>query len=497
MNVPAEGPISARRGTFGPNGSAGEVGIVRAMTSDLEQPEPSTSPAVVTTPSSTDAWLITAVVVAVLALVAATIAVGASWSDTGGGSSTATSGGQAMVSIKEFTVAPASVGVGGSLHVMNEGTVAHNLTVEGTQLKTSELAAGASENLDLKGLAAGTYTMFCNIPGHREAGMQATLTVTSDGGAVASAGGGGAPTAMDYQKMTDDMLSTFKAFPAKTAGVGNVLLDPTEVLADGTKVFDLTMKMGKWEVEPGRTVDAYTFNGTVPGPMMKLAVGDKVKVRVKNELPMASDVHFHGLNVDNRFDGVSPITQDLIQPGDTFTYEFTTDEQAVAMYHPHAHGYELVPDGMFGVVLVGQVRLPLGRTLGLEQVPANLTISQEIPMVLNDSGTIGFSLNGKSFPATQPYAAKVGDWVLIHYYNEGTMIHPMHLHQFDQIVVAKDGYPLDAPYTADTVTVAPGERYSVLVHLDKPGTWVWHCHILPHVERESGMFGMATALIVS
>jgi len=72
----------------------------------------------------------------------------------------------------------------------------------------------------------------------------------------------------------------------------------------------------------------------------------------------------------------------------------------------------------------------------------------------------------------------------------------MHLHQFDQVVVAKDGFALDAPYVVDTLNVAPGERYSVLVHLDQPGTWVWHCHILNHVEREDGMFGMVTAVVV-
>ena len=72
----------------------------------------------------------------------------------------------------------------------------------------------------------------------------------------------------------------------------------------------------------------------------------------------------------------------------------------------------------------------------------------------------------------------------------------MHLHQFDQIVVAEDGYPLDEPYVVDTLNVAPGQRFSVLVQLESPGTWVWHCHILPHVERESGMYGMVTAVVV-
>ena len=116
-------------------------------------------------------------------------------------------------------------------------------------------------------------------------------------------------------------------------------------------------------------------------------------------------------------------------------------------------------------------------------------------MVLNDAGVIGLSLNGKSFPATDPFVWKVGSWVLVHYLNEGLLTHPMHAHQFPQLVVAKDGIPLDQPYFADTLAVAPGERYSVLMHVDRPGTWVWHCHILTHVERATGMFGMATAIV--
>ncbi len=66
-----------------------------------------------------------------------------------------------------------------------------------------------------------------------------------------------------------------------------------------------------------------------------------------------------------------------------------------------------------------------------------------------------------------------------------------------QQVVAKDGYPIDFPYTVDTLNVAPGERYSVLVQIDRPGAWVWHCHILPHVENDQRMFGMVTAVVVS
>jgi FtsP/CotA-like multicopper oxidase with cupredoxin domain len=85
---------------------------------------------------------------------------------------------------------------------------------------------------------------------------------------------------------------------------------------------------------------------------------------------------------------------------------------------------------------------------------------------------------------------------MVHYENEGVQAHPMHLHQFPQLVIAKDGLALDQPYWADTILVGPGERYTVLIHADRPGTWVWHCHILNHVERDTGMFGMVTALVV-
>jgi manganese oxidase len=117
-------------------------------------------------------------------------------------------------------------------------------------------------------------------------------------------------------------------------------------------------------------------------------------------------------------------------------------------------------------------------------------------MVLNDAGVIGLSLNGKSFPATAPVIAKQGDWVEVQYMNEGLQIHPMHLHGMPQLVIAKDGYPVPATYQVDTLDVAPGERYTVLVHATEPGVWAWHCHILNHAESDSGMFGMVTTFIV-
>ena len=446
-----------------------------------------------------DTLTVTSAIVAVLALVAAVFAVGLSSRDDAAKVSTTSGGGGAgapvAVSLTEFAIAPKTVEVaaGGSLAATNNGTMQHNLAVkEDSSVATPMIDAKGTGSLDLSKLKPGSYTLFCAVPGHEAAGMTAPLTITesSSGGGTAAApmdhgsASGGSSTAMDPDAMDKAMAARTHAFPDKTEGHGGELLQPT-VEPDGTKVFNLTAKVVQWEVESGKKVEAWTYNGTVPGPTLKVDVGDHVKVVLKNELPESTALHIHGVRLPNAMDGVPDITQEAVKPGEEFVYEFTLREEAVGMYHSHHNAAKQVPNGLAGAFLVGQMDLPGGAT-----------VTQEIPMMLSDAGAIGFALNGKSFPATAPISVKQGDWFEVHYLNEGLMAHPMHLHGMQQTVVAKDGLPVPQPYRADTINVAPGERYSVLVKADEPGVWAWHCHILPHAEREDGMFGMVTAVIV-
>lgn len=378
-----------------------------------------------------------------------------------------------------------------AFQIANRGATVHNFTIEGLGA-SPDINPNEANLWSITGIQAGTYTVFCSIPGHREAGMVATLLVDP----LASAPTDEGHEEVDYQAMSDAMTASILAFPAETEGRGNLPLEP-RIAADGAKEFDLTASIVDWEVSPGKIVQAWAYNGMVPGPMIRVEVGDHVRVNVTNELPMGTDVHFHGVGVPNSMDGVAPLTQPVIEPGESFTYDFIAKVPAVAMYHAHHHAQMQVPNGLFGTIFVGDVTLPLGRTISGTAIPEDIVIADEIPMVLNDAGVIGYSLNGKSFPATEPYVFTVGDWYLVHYFNEGLQIHPMHQHQFFGLVVAKDGVPLESPYWTDTLNVAPGERYSVLYHVTDPGAWVWHCHILTHVESEEGMFGMVTAVIAT
>jgi FtsP/CotA-like multicopper oxidase with cupredoxin domain len=442
-----------------------------------------------------------AVVVAILAVVAAVIAGALAVrairdDDTAGARSRGNGASTVDVTLTEFAITPAeiTVGAGGALRVTNDGSIEHNLAVEGADLRTPMLGAGGSATLELGALAPGTYALLCEVGGHAGAGMSGKLIVTEGGsGSDVPAAGGGDP---DWAAMDKAMTESMLAFPATTEGKGAQVLAPT-VLPNGIKQFEVTAAITEWEVSPGQLVEAWTYNGQVPGPTLRVAVGDEIQVVVRNDLPMGTDVHWHGVETPNEMDGVAPITQKLIGPGETFVYTFTATEPAVGMYHAHHHAQMQVINGMLGALIVGDLELPRGQTISGEAIPADLQVSQEFPLVLNDAGVIGLSLNGKSFPATEPVAAKLGDWLLVHYMNEGLQSHPMHLHQMEQLVVAKDGIPLDNPYFADTINVAPGERYSVLVHADSVGTWVWHCHILNHVEQEDGMFGMVTAMVVT
>lgn len=408
----------------------------------------------------------------------------------------------AQVQLSEFAIEGDLTVPAGAVRfeVVNEGGIEHNFAIRGLDVVSADLASGESDTLALDSVAAGDYEVYCAIPGHESSGMLGTLTVTAgDAGAPADGGGhgghGGENT--DWAALDQAMMDSILAFPAETEGRGNPILEPTEILADGTKVFDLTAAITPWEVEPGKIVDAWTYNGVVPAPQILLDQGDKIQVRVTNNLPMGTDVHWHGVHTPHDQDGVAPITQELIAPnGGTFTYEFTAEDKAIGMYHAHNHAQMQVVNGMFGVIRIGDNPIPYGQTISGVTIPEDLELALDMPMILNDAGTIGYSLNGKSFPATDPIALSQGEWASLTYYNEGLQIHPMHLHQFPQLVYAKDGVQLEHPYWVDTLNVAPGERYSVLFRADDAGTWVFHCHILTHVERDEGMFGMVTAIVV-
>jgi len=438
--------------------------------------------------------------IAVFALVIAGIAVAVSNSnDTSGGGGGGDGGATVQtveVNLSEFAITPKDIVVSPGkvrFNVHNTGNLEHNFEVKGVGA-TANIKNGESAVLEVE-LKAGSYDILCNVPGHAGSGMTGTITVSEGGTATTT--GGTTQTTMSNDEMDAAMDNVIKTFlrvnglaepkiEMKDWGKENQDLQPR--IENGVKVFDLEAKIVDWEIEPGKTVKAWTYNGTVPGPVIRVNPGDKLKINLKNSLPESTSLHPHGCAVPNKQDGFDPVTQEPIKPGESYSYEWTVPAEgtpSVCMYHSHHDAQVQVPNGLVGAMYVGELKLPEGKKA-----------DHEVTMVLNDAGTIGLSLNGRSFPGTTGYVVKKGESMLVHYYNEGLQIHPMHLHQPHGLVVAKDGVPLPQPFLSDTISVAPGERWSVLYEFTEPGVWAWHCHILTHAETPQGFKWMVTAVVV-
>jgi len=317
-------------------------------------------------------------------------------------------------------------------------------------------------------------------------GGEAAAAADAAGGAHAGGMAHGATPAAtgavkNWQEMDRMHEAGVKAFPAATQGEGNQPL--AFKMVNGAKQFELVCQIIQWEVEPGKMVEAMTYNGMVPGPVIRVTEGDLVRVIVRNEMDESTAIHWHGQDVPNEMDGVPFITQPPITPGMTFTYEFRATPFGSHMYHSHYNAAEQTLKGMLGAFIVE----PKNRNVDPQY-------DEEWIMILNDMYH-GYTINGKGFPATQPKVVKRGTRLRMRFMNEGAMIHPMHLHGMPMTVFARDGYP-QQPFKCDTLNIGPGERWDAIVECDNPGTWAFHCHILTHAEGPHGMFGMVTALIV-
>jgi FtsP/CotA-like multicopper oxidase with cupredoxin domain len=294
----------------------------------------------------------------------------------------------------------------------------------------------------------------------------------------------GTPTVDEIDKLHETVVTAFVNGVAENSKTFWPARMPFKLDGD-TKVFEITCQEVQWETAPGKTINALTYNGVVPGQEIRVTEGDKVRVVVKNELKESTTIHWHGVYVPNNMDGVGYISQPPIKPGASFTYEFVTRNPGSHMYHSHHNAAEQVTKGLLGPFIIE----PKDKT----SEPA---YDQEYTLILNDTG-VGLTLNGKSFPATAPLTAKQGQKIRVRFMNEGLLYHPMHLHGMPMLHFANDGWPVPQPYKCDTLDIAPGQRKDVIIECTEVGVWAFHCHILTHAESARGMFGMVTALIIA
>lgn len=236
---------------------------------------------------------------------------------------------------------------------------------------------------------------------------------------------------------------------------------------------------------------AYAVNGQVPGPTIELTEGDRVRFEVRNRLPESTTIHWHGLIVPNEMDGPAHITQHPIEPGERFDYEFEVAQHGTYFYHSHDHPDRQQGLGLYGALLVKpkaqDIPADHERSLQLQEWLERDGLTY--PAMQMEGGLPNFfTINGKSYPETETIRMKVGETVRLRFIgSHNNFVHPMHVHGGPFEVVAKDGETLSesARYLADTVNVAPGERYDVVWTAREPGKWLVHCHIPHHTTNDN------------
>src|SRR5262245_12595358 len=143
---------------------------------------------------------------------------------------------------------------------------------------------------------------------------------------------------------------------------------------------DLEASVASIEIAPGRHVQAWTYNASLPGPLIRARVGDRLIVHFKNALPQPTTVHWHGVRVPIQMDGVPGASQPPVQPGKSFTYDFIVPDAGLFWYHPHVMSAAQVGFGLYGALLVDDPAEHVG-------------VSDELVLVLsdidaNESGTL-------------------------------------------------------------------------------------------------------------
>lgn len=226
-------------------------------------------------------------------------------------------------------------------------------------------------------------------------------------------------------------------------------------------------------------VSIWGYRGQVPGPVIRVKRGERVRARLKNSLSQPTTIHWHGVRIDNAMDGVPGLTQDTVQPGGTFDYEFTAPDAGTFWYHSHEKTWEQVARGLYGLLIVEEETPP--------KVDQDIIFAAD-DWLLNKAGQIDEDSLGNMHDWT--HAGRMGNWLtvngltnpdipvragerlrlrLINTANARTLAF-----NFDRLnaqIIALDGQPIPPMSPeAEKVTLAPAQRADVIVDIDgKPG----------------------------
>jgi FtsP/CotA-like multicopper oxidase with cupredoxin domain len=283
---------------------------------------------------------------------------------------------------------------------------------------------------------------------------------------------------------------------------------PWEAQVSGqVREFQLSVGRTQWELGADKLVEAYAYNGQVPGPELRVTEGDIMRVTVTNELAEPTTIHWHGVELPVEMDGVPELSQEPIPPGGSFTYEFVATPAGTRWYHSHFNEITQQGSGLAGALIIEprEAKRPApdreyvlvtsewamaSSTAHAPTTPTPSTSSDPGGM----SGMMGsgagqhhvdtFLFNGKPYPHPSPLTVRQGERVRLRLINAGvTATQSFALAGHTLTITHSDGNALAKPVDVEAVLLGVGERVDVEFVADNPGRWQLRGLMPGHADR--------------
>ncbi len=282
--------------------------------------------------------------------------------------------------------------------------------------------------------------------------------------------------------------------PVETPGIPTL----PYTMDNGVKVFQMRAEpvILQWpDMSDGmgmsrRPIHVWGYNGSSPGPTIEIVEGDRVRIVVTNALPEATTIHWHGLHIPLDQDGVPELSQPVIDPGQTYTYEFTVDQHGTYFYHSHVMTAKQVGLGLMGFFIVHPKDPPDWYYVDKDYLfflhTWKINPASPIPDTLEMSEFNYFTMNGQPGPQIPPMSAGLGEKVRIRVTNLSMLVHPIHLHGHTfRVVEMGAGYLDPVQHMRMNVTnVSSAEVRAFDFVTQRLGKWLVHCHFSHHTMND-------------
>jgi FtsP/CotA-like multicopper oxidase with cupredoxin domain len=219
--------------------------------------------------------------------------------------------------------------------------------------------------------------------------------------------------------------------------------------------------------------EVWAYDGAVPGPLIRLKQGARLRAVVHNSLPVDTTVHWHGLRVPNAMDGVPHVTQAPIAPGGHHVYDFAVPDAGTYWYHPHLRSHEQVARGLYGVLIVDerepvQVDRDVVWVLGDWRLSPDAALRDDFENLfdLTHAGRIGntVTIDGRFTAKSGVMSVRSGERIRLRLVNAAVArVFRLNLADHAPTIIALDGQPV-APHAArDGVVLGPGMRTDLIL----------------------------------